>query len=46
MRVEKVTYNGISKVSTVIDMSDVTTEPGELSLVVFGTTGLGWTDFA
>lgn len=46
VRVEKVAYNGISKVSTVIDLSGVTTEAGELSLVVFGTTGLTWVDFA
>lgn len=45
VRVESVTHNGITRTSTVIDVSDVATETGELSLVVFGVTGLTASDF-
>ncbi len=46
VEVERVTFGGQAKASTVIDVSDYTYVQGEQSLTVFGVTGLTAADFA
>ena len=45
VRIENVAYNGLTKLSTVIDASGAISQAGELSLVLFGVTGITASDF-